>query len=284
MEFEDRKSSPRLRGASEPKEPLSPLRLSSDRRLSPKPENKSINWSDDIEKVVKAIGDSSLGYKWMCILSAKQTGLRYDALMYLMIFIGPLSGVFSSISLTYPTDNDWLSIIALTLSFLSGVISTSLKFSQLDEKSTSFKQMAAKYASLEGNVRRQLSLGRNERISAGDYLEWITTSFDELFASTPLIPDGVYKEWVQFAGKNNLSIPKELGRVITVGEDDKLNQLGSIQNIAINTTGSRETVVEVKERPPHEEPRPDTYNGIPDLNKFADGKMRYELRRLFGIK
>ena len=275
-------SSPRLRGLSEPPK-------SSRVYKSPQPDNKMISkWTDDVEKVIKDIGDSCIGYKWMSILAAKQTTTRYDILMYLIILIGPAAGVFTSVSVSYPQANAWLQIIATVLSFFSGVVSTSLKFSQLEEKSSSFKQIAAKYASLESNIRRQLSLGREERVIVGDYLEWVSSSFDELFASTPLMPDNIYQKWVEFAKINNLVIPKELGRIITVGSDDKLDQLCTVQTIEVNThSDSREnTIVDIhmEKKETVDKKRSDAYNGLPDLNRFTDGKMKYEMSRLFGVK
>jgi hypothetical protein len=250
----EEKVSPRLRGSSEPS------------RLTPPPP-PSRNWSDDIEQVIKEIGESCLGYRWMSILASKQNNFRYELLMYSIIAIGPLAGVFTSVALSYPDENAWLQIISIVLSFISGVVSTSLKFAQLEEKTISFKQVAAKYASLEGNIRRQLNLSRSERVNAGEYLEWVSTSFDELFASTPLMPDSIYNSWVELAKKNNLTIPKELGGFIT---DNYESKIGPILNRSVSIN-----IEKPKARMSH-------YNNVPDMNRFADGKMKYELTRLYG--
>lgn len=272
--------SPRSRGQSDPPKSI--------RTEQPLPPPSSVTkWSDNVEKVIKDIGDSCIGYKWMSILAAKQNNIRYDVLMYLIIAIGPLAGVFTSIAVSYPDENSWLQIISIILSFVSGVVSTSLKFSQLEQKSISFKQVASKYASLEGNIRRQLNLGREDRINASEYLEWVSSSFDELFASTPLMPNGIYKQWVDFAKKNNVTIPKELGGVITEEGDDKLDQLCTLKMITVNTDkDSREnTIVEIKiDKKNGTLKRKDIYNNLSDLNRFADGRMKYEMARLFGLK
>ena len=56
-----------------------------------------------------------------------------------------------------------LVISEIILGFLSGVIVAILKYGKYDEVSTANKSAAAKYASLEANVRRQLSLYRSDR-------------------------------------------------------------------------------------------------------------------------
>lgn len=263
MNYEDEevKVSPRMRALTDPP------------RIEKAPTGK-VKWTDDVEKVIKEIGESCIGYKWMCILGAKQNETKYDVLMYFIICIGPLAGVFSSITISYPDENSWLQIISIVLSFVSGVISTSIKFAQLEEKSVSFKQVASKYASLEGNIRRQLNLARDQRVDAGEYLEWVSTSFDELFASTPLMPDSIYQSWVKFAIENNIAVPKELGGVIT---GSQIDQLCTIKIIDVNKENTDED--EKKETK-----RQTVYNNVSDLGRFGDGKMRYEMARLFGVR
>jgi hypothetical protein len=178
----------------------------------------------------------------MNILSVKKNELKYNILMYTSIIIGPVSGILSAVSNgdNLPT----LDILVTVFSFLSGVISAVIKFSEFGEKAISYKTAAAKYSSLENNIKRQLSLQRDDRVNAGEYLEWISTSYDELFSGSPLVTDEIYEEWIRFAKENNI--------------ETKIKQHAPLSTVKTETNV--------------------------DLTKYSDGKMRYEMARLFRMK
>uniref|UniRef100_A0A6C0EJZ2 VP11 n=1 Tax=viral metagenome TaxID=1070528 RepID=A0A6C0EJZ2_9ZZZZ len=254
-------------------------------------------WSENIEKVIKTIGESCEGYKWMNIFAAKKASTRHNILMYALIFIGPISGVLSTVlSVNQEDGSATLQILVIIFSFLSGVISAIIKFSKYEQKTTSYKSIAAKYASLEGNVRRQLSLYRSERVNAGDYLDWVSTSFDDLFSSTPLIPEDIYKKWVEFAKTNGLEIPKRLGQTIQIADEEHITHLSNVGEIGVNTGSARDRAMTAPN------PATDTfevvvqgsgtiqknkrkrsimYNSTAELNRYTDSAMQYELRRLY---
>ena len=237
-------------------------------------------WTDNIEKILKELGESCLGYKWMNMFAAKKNELKYNTLMYLSIIIGPIAGILSVISSN--NDTTYLPVIITLFSFINGVISAVIKFSDFGDKSAIYKNIATKYASLESNIRRQLSLTRNDRVNAGEYLEWISRSYDELFTSTPLIADDIYQQWVEFAKQNNLSIPKDLEVIVADSNTDKINQLITVNSIDVcknNTENHKEIPEKINKRE-----RTSVDGSTIDLGKFSDGKMRYEMSRLFRMK
>lgn len=234
-------------------------------------------WSDNIEKILKELGESCLGYKWMNMFAAKKNELKYNTLMYISIVIGPIAGVLSAISTN--KDTTYLPVIVTIFSFTSGVVSAIIKFSEFGDKSSSYKTTAAKYASLESNIRRQLSLTRNDRVNAGEYLEWISRSYDDLFTSAPLITDDIYQQWVKFAKENSLSIPKELGVVLVDTDTKKIEQLTSLTGIEVRKSEEHKETEHTSQRE-----RNVIDGSVADLGKFSDGKMRYEMARLFRAK
>jgi hypothetical protein len=209
------------------------------------------NWSDSIEGILESIAQSCVGYKWMHIAEARRNESLYNVLMYTSIFIGPLSGILSAIS----DSNDALQILVTIFSFLSGVISATIKFSEFGEKTTQYKNSAAKYAALESNVRRQLSLSRDDRVNAGNYLDWISKAFDDLFTISPLISEKIYTDWSNYAKTNKIEIPKELCRILVSK---------NVETVKI----------------PKKEGRPT----LPETEDYSDRKMKYELNRLFGSR
>lgn len=220
-------------------------------------------WTENIIEVLKNIGDSCQGYKWMCMSAAEQATLRYNILMYILITIGPVSGILSAIA----TQADYgisIHILVTIFSFLAGVLSTIIKFSKLEQTSASCKSLAAKYASLEGNIIRQLSLSPQDRVNAGKYLEWVSTSYDELFSSAPLLPDKVYEKWAKESTENKPVKPPE-----------------NIPNISLNVqpqiTVRNTDSIRLKNA---KTAKQDEFQA--DLNKYTDGQMKYQLSRLRG--
>lgn len=148
-------------------------------------------WNDSIENVVKSIGEKCKLYKQMHIHYAQQSTLKFKRISILSIIVGPISGILTTIE---AATNDHISILLISsvLSFISGAISAIIKFAKYEEVITAHKSAAAKYTSLETNVRRQLALYRNDRINVELYLNWLNESFDSLYMSCPLIPKQIY--------------------------------------------------------------------------------------------
>ena len=130
------------------------------------------------------------------------------------------------------------------------------------------------------------------------------TSFDDLFGSTPLIPDDIYKEWTGIASQNNISIPRELTSVITDKhidtdiyadnpvivnneENDPNNPSGVANypngvandpNRVVNAPNGVQNVVK-NHKKQDSKTRGIVYEPIFDINKFSDGRMKYEMYR-----
>lgn len=266
-------------------------------------------WNSNIEKNIKNIGESCKGYKWMHIRMARIASRRYNILMYLTIVTGPLGALFAAISASRDEchgDNTILQVLIIICASLSGFFGTVVKYSKYNQKSIDHKTSAAKYTSLEGNIRRQLSLYRDDRVNAGKYLQWVSVSFDDMFSGSPLISGDVYKDWVVFAKKNNLHVPKEYGIMVDINFKDPIKELANVGEIKVNNVQSSADLLENLREPRHRrantlpdikidmketEPkpvktkskRPERYTNYPDLNRFTDPRMEYELSRMFGM-
>ena len=269
-------------------------------------------WNSVIEKNIKEIGESCKGYKWMHITSARSAMQSYNLLMYVTMIIGPLGGLFGAISSSeeWCNNTSTFQILIVVSGFVSGVFASIIKYSKYNERSVDHKTAAAKYTSLEGNIRRQLSLYRDDRVNAGKYLQWVSVSFDDLFSASPLVTRSVYNEWVKFANAHDLFVPKELGSMVDT-ESDNIKNLADVGDIQVNNgessadlTRSRaftaphvnnSTVVDIdpdKQRRGDEDDkktlskdktkRTCRYTAYPELHRFADPRMEYEFTRMFG--
>jgi hypothetical protein len=253
-------------------------------------ENKTVSWSESIEKNVLNIGEKSKGYKIMHIKTAREISWKYDFLMYSGIILGPMSGLLSGIGATLnPDAPTTFPIISACVAFISGIVVAITKYGQFEEKSSHHKLAASKYTSLESNIRRQLSLCRSDRINAGEYLEWIGNSFDELFLASPLVATKIYEDYVKLARENGFTVPDEYGMTININEDyqnTKISEMKDYSAININKTI-------IKDSPKNETDvlkgtkkikRTKSMSHFPELNKFSDGRMEYEMKRMMGIK
>ena len=146
------------------------------------------NWNQRIEKVVMEIKDQSKLYKTIHTEHAECLSTLYNRCMMVAIFLSPLATTISGIGIIiFPEETYTLTITSTLLTFLSGILISYVKFNKIEELSTSHSIAASRYTSLEKNIHRQLLLYKCDRISSQQYLEWLTTTFDELLVSSPYI-------------------------------------------------------------------------------------------------
>lgn len=200
---------------------------------------KTTRWNDRLEHVALDIGESSKAFKIMHIEVAQRSARYYSIYMIIGIVIGPLAGVISGIGVAVEDDTAIFSIIATILSFLSGIVVAIIKFNKFDEVITTNKSAAAKYTSLESNVRRQLAVYRNDRIDAGPYIEWLDTSYENLFSSAPLLPMYVQTNYIEKAKKSNEYIPSIYLGGIEINTE--YSEQSPIKNTSRITVERRET-------------------------------------------
>ena len=184
------------------------------------------DWNDSIEYVVRDIGNKCKTYKQMHMQYAQESSTRFKRISFLSILTGPVSGVLTSIE---AITNHHISILLVSslISFISGAIAAIIKFSRYEEIITSHKSAAAKYTSLETNIRRQLALYRKDRIPVEFYLNWLSEAFDTLYISCPLIPKRIYDRYKNTDDNAVIFINKEY-------KEQKINELKDTTTIAVN--------------------------------------------------
>ncbi len=149
------------------------------------------NWNNNIEKLVLNIGIQSFKYRTIHFDTANKFNSRQIYLTTTLIILSPFTGVLSALTLYIRSNlgiNLYiLDILSIILSFIAGILISIIKFGKYEEISNAHKIASSRYTSLANNVKRQLSLNRKNRISAKEYLEWLTNSSDQLYSSSPLI-------------------------------------------------------------------------------------------------
>ena len=205
------------------------------------------DWNDSIEKMIKDIGESCKSYKIMHLNTARVFNYRYTRYMKLGIILGPLAGLLSGSSITFKDYHTLFSLMVTIFGFFSGVVVAILRFGNYEEVGLAHKMAAARYTSLESSIRSQLSLFRDDRSSAKDYLEWINNSFNELFLDAPLVPDYQYNKFVLHAKTEGLNIPAKYQDTVEINmdyENSKIQEIFNKSIIKINRKKSSRIIVE----------------------------------------
>lgn len=255
------------------------------------PENKQpmYLWNDKIELSAKDIGDNSKGYKIMHLNEAQKNKKKYNILMILGIFLGPIGGIFSAVnSILNPDEDPVLPILSCLFGFTAGCIITIIRFGKYDETIVANKQAAARYTGIESSVRRQLGLYRKDRVQANQYMKWLESKFEELFLSAPLLPSDAYDEYSILAKSLGIEIPNQYSNTIKINtdyEDHIVNDLSNKEDIRINIVENQVISEEqIQEESSQKEiKRSAGMANFPELNQYSDKMLQYELKRMMGI-
>jgi hypothetical protein len=253
-------------------------------------DDRSVGWNDKLEAAARDIGEDAKAYKMQHISVARYTSKVHDVLMMTSIVLGPLAGTVSGIGVALDNGSAVLPILATVTAFLSGIFVAIVKYGEYDEMSLANKSVAAKYTSLESNVRRQLALYRSDRLDARNYLEWLTKSYDELFASAPLIPRNVQDAYAEHAKENGWYVPGQIDTMIDINTEYqacKTREVGNTGSIVVTREVNDDVSVSVEPAPMKGETkmrRTNTLSNHDGLNRFNDGLMQYEMSRMMGIE
>ena len=249
------------------------------------------SWNDAIENTVKFVGESAQAYKIMHLLSAKQYSLLHNCLMYTSLILSPIAGTLAAIESVLGNPSIYLGIIIAVISFMVTVIAGIIKFGGFYEKSESHKIATSKYTSLESNVRRQLQLYREDRMSAHEYFEWLSQSFDDLFHGAPFIDDHIYQKYYNLSIEKGLVFPNRYDNFITIekGLQKKfISQIENTNDIIVtkeesNPNSPRLDVLlemgEVPIRPISEEINPDENSPDSDRIQFTESESGENLQK-----
>ncbi|OUW95993.1 MAG: hypothetical protein CBD97_01930 [Pelagibacteraceae bacterium TMED237] len=237
-------------------------------------------WNHNIEEMAKEIGEASRAYKLMHIAEARYAKNAYTVLIFLGIILGPMAGILNSIGIVLDkTNSPYFALPEICFGFFSGIVMAIIKFAKYDEVSHLNKSAAAKYASLESNIRRQLALSRPNRNNPESYLNWIDSKYDELIASAPLIPTHIYNHYEKMALKNGWKLPNQYASVISINteninEEEKMDELLEIQKQLKKNNGKNNKIFECKRTGASK------LSTITEINQFSDSMLEYEMNRL----
>lgn len=252
---------------------------------------KKVEWNDKLEQAAQSIGQAAQAYKHMHIWQAQRATKRHKYLMGLGIIVGPLASVLQSIALALSLENEpEFSVLVIVLGFLSGIIVATVKFGKYDEVSNANKSAAARYTSIEANVRRQLGLYRSDRMPSIAYMDWLETKYEELLLSAPLLSAGIFTKYSEHARSKGLPVPEQYDQLISINKEDERTR---VRELSEHT----EIIIENDDDKVSEKPkslsitrsestlkRTGAMAKIPEINFASDKMLEYEMNRLMGLR
>lgn len=227
---------------------------------------KITKWNKKIEKVVRDIGNKSMKYKSLHLKVARNSHKKYSWYMKSVIILSPLAGTIGIIG-AYTEEYNWIfGISSSIISFLCTILVSMIKFGKYDQTCNAHKTATARYISLGNNVKRQLSLYRIDRISANEYLNWLTHSFDELYTSAPIL--------------NNIDELDKIEDEILIddSEEYETEEHNDFLRTNIKNKKTNDIILDI-----NNEKKNDEFLSIQDLKMYDDGLMKYQLKRLNNI-
>jgi hypothetical protein len=259
---------------------------------------KTSRWNKKIEKVVRDIGNKAFKYKSLHLKVAQKSYSKYSLYMSSVIILSPLAGTIGALGAFVKLEGYIFSITSSLISFICGILVSMIKFGKYDQMSNAHKTATARYISLGNNVKRQLSLYREDRISANEYLDWLTHSFDELYVSSPLLTnikefENMEDEILQESTSDTdddyeIDCHKNCEKKEEKEFNKKNKKNKKNKNKLKLEFGKEEKEEDKEEEDKEEEDKEEVKNDYSfllrqDLNKYDDGQMKYQLNRLNNI-
>jgi hypothetical protein len=226
-----------------------------------------MEWTYKLENIAKQIENDSKKYKLMHIFQSRKYHIIYNALSITGIILGPVAGLLSAIeAVLYPEENHILPILVCVLSTISGIIAAAVKFGNYDVKSQSNKSVAARYTSIENNIRRQLNIDKEHRVPVSQYLKWLESKYEELQTSAPMIEPAIFNKFRN--PEKDLEL-KNYPLEIEIDVNEKISELTNSEEKEEegNLTLKRSSVT----------------NNIFELSECSDKMLKYELKRMMGF-
>ena len=103
-----------------------------------------------------------------------------------VIVLSCLSGSFQFLSKGYPEIEQHIVTATASVSILTAVISAVASYLKLGESTSKHEQSANAWLLFHNEVKHQLSLRRDKRQDAGEFLSTCKTSYDRLFELSPI--------------------------------------------------------------------------------------------------
>lgn len=152
------------------------------------------NWNSTTEAIVTEIRDMSRRNRTLHIEAAARARKRFNILTIAGMITGPIAGVLASTKEIVCNTNHFTNATVISLSLLSGIIMSIVKFGNFDDMHNKNKEASISYHIIQNNANLQLILNKEDRMDAVKYIEWIQKKYEDTFEKSPLLSTSAYEE------------------------------------------------------------------------------------------
>ena len=107
-----------------------------------------------------------------------------------VIVLSALSGSFQFLSKGYPSIEQYIVTGTASVSILVSIISAVASYLKLGESKSKHEQSSNAWLLFHNEIRHQISLRRDKREDAGEFLQNCKTQYDRLFELSPICSSG----------------------------------------------------------------------------------------------
>lgn len=145
-------------------------------------------WTETTEKIVRTIHSSCERNRLKHLKQANISKNYHSALTVTGMILGPVAGMLASNTQISCGEDYTAKTAVVTLSVLSGIVVSIIKFGKFDEMHHLNKQASSSYHVLANNAELELTKDKSTREPATNYISWLQAKYEEVFNKSPLLP------------------------------------------------------------------------------------------------
>ena len=152
-----------------------------------------MSWDDSVERLLQKYCDEAQTREALHRRSYYSYKKLNTCFSLPIIVLSALSGSFQFLSKGYPSIEQYIVTATASVSILTSIISAVSAYLKLGESTNKHEQSANSWLLFHNEIKHQLSLRRDKRQDAIEFLQTIKTSYDRLFELSPLCSSGMLR-------------------------------------------------------------------------------------------
>lgn len=155
-----------------------------------------VDWSDEIENVLKIFGERAAGYRELCNNNATYWKSISNKLSVPIIFLTAISSITTFNAVNYDDYQYWM-YAAGSVNFIAAFLTSLNKYMKPEEKAQQNIMSSKAFGSYYRKILFELSLCRHERETPNTFIKWSKEEYDKLMFNIPTIQQKIIKNFKQ---------------------------------------------------------------------------------------
>jgi hypothetical protein len=165
-------------------------------------ETLPITWNPELEQLLAEEGEKALGSSWLHNQCEAYYAQRHQWITIPCVILSTLSGAGSIGSQTMFEDGKSASLSIGAVSIFVGILQTLASFWGFAKLQEAHRNADIQWSKLHRFIAVEMTLPRQERITAKDMLKICRETIERLSESSPLIPDAITHNFTKKFGKS----------------------------------------------------------------------------------